>query len=90
LVPLYQLPQPPNQPFGWQMYSSVAGHRFEIRFPDGTTRDAHPTDYVLRYRTEVDYRTYLPEILCGAFPDAVEVVASNPVLKSSESYPCEH
>ena len=87
-VPLYRLALPGIQPFGWQMYSSVAGHSFEIRLADGTTKTADPADYVLRYRSEVDYRNHLPELLCEKFPEATEVVASNPVLKSTETYPC--
>lgn len=86
-VPLYRLALPGIQPFGWQMYSSVAGHNFEVRLADGT-KTADPADYVLRYRSEVDYRNYLPELLCEKFPEATEVVASNPVLKSTETYPC--
>ena len=88
-VPVYRLALPGIQPFGWQMYSSVAGHSFEVKLADGTTVTADPDDYVLRYRSEVDYRNHLPELLCEKFPEATGVVASNPVLKSTETYPCK-
>jgi hypothetical protein len=89
LVPTYRLFLPPNQPFGWQMYSSVAGYGYEVKLAGGTTREADPVDYVLRYRTELDFRDHLPPVLCREFPDATEIVTSNRLLGSNESYPCE-
>lgn len=89
LVPLYKLALPPNQTFGWQMYSSVAGFRYEVKLADGTTYEADPVDYVLRYRTEIDFRDHLPPVLCREFPGATEVLTSNRLLKSNESYSCE-
>ncbi len=89
LVPIYRLALPPNQPFGWQMYSSVAGYRYEVKLADGTTSEADPVDYVLRYRTEIDFRDHLPPVLCRAFPDATEIVTSNRLLGSNESFPCD-
>lgn len=89
LVPIYKLLLPPNQTFGWQMYSSVAGYRYEVKMDGGTTHEADPVDYVLRYRTEIDFRDHLPPVLCREFPDATEIVTSNRLLNSNESYPCE-
>ena len=90
LVPVYRLTLPPNQPFGWQMYSSLAGHTFEVKFPEGTSRVVDARDYVLRYRSEIDFRDYLPPVLCREFPDATEVTAFNPVVpKAIEKFPCD-
>jgi hypothetical protein len=90
LVPVYRLTLPPNQTFGWQMYSSLTGYAFEVKLAGGTSRTVDPTDYVLRFRSEIDFRNYLPQVLCREFPEATEVVASIPGIKgSSEGYPCE-
>ncbi len=89
LIPLRLLPNPANRPFGWQMYSAVSGHHYEIRFSDGSTETADPGHYVLRYRSEVDYRRYLPDLICEKMPRAAEVVASNPLAGTAESYPCK-
>jgi hypothetical protein len=89
VVPIYRLALPPNQPFGWQMYSSVAGYRYEVKLADGTTSEADPVDYVLRYRTEIDFRDHLPPVLCREFPGATKVVTSNRLLGDKESYSCE-
>lgn len=89
LVPLSLLPKPANKPFGWQMYSAVSGHRYEVKFADGSTKTADPGDYVLRYRSEVDYRQHLPQLICDRLPDATEVVASNALAGTTDRYPCE-
>lgn len=89
LVPLSLLPKPANKPFGWQMYSAVSGHRYEVKFAGGSTQEADPGDYVLRYRSEVDYRKYLPQLICDRLPDATEVVAGNALAGTNNRYPCE-
>lgn len=89
LIPLFQLSQPPIQPFGWQMYSSIAGHRYDVDFSDGSTRLIDPEDFVLRYRSEIDYRGHLPQVLCERLPDATRVIATNGVEKTKDTYPCE-
>lgn len=89
IVPIYRLTLPPNQTFGWQMYSSLSVVRFDVKLADGTSQIADPTDYVLRNRSEIDLRDHLPPILCREFPEATEVVAFVPVIKETESYPCE-
>ncbi len=89
VVPLHRLAQPRTQPFGWQMFSSIAGHRFELESPDGSSRQIDPEDFVLHYRAEIDYRDHLPQLLCEQFPDASAVVATNGLEKSKDTYPCE-
>lgn len=89
LVPVYRLTLPPNQTFGWQMYSSLTGYAFEVKFADGAGRKVDPTEYVLRYRSEIDLRDHLPPLLCREFPDATEVAATAPGVKGTERYPCE-
>ena len=88
-VPVYQLTLPPNQPFGWQMYSSITGYVFEVVSEDGTSRIIDPADYVLRYRSEIDYRDHLPKVLCREHPKATQIVMSVWGTESTESYPCE-
>jgi hypothetical protein len=71
------------------MYSAVSGHRYEVRFEDGSTKVVDPGDYVLRYRSEVDYRRYLPKLVCERLPEAAVVSASNPLTQTDESHRCE-
>lgn len=88
-VPAYKLTLPPNQTFGWQMYSSLTGYIFEVVREDGTSHIVDPADYVLRYRGEIDYRDQLPQVLCRELPEATHIVVSVPAAKGTEeSYPC--
>lgn len=89
LVPLRLLPHPSNKPFGWQMYSAVSGHYYEMTRVDGSTAPVDPREFVMRYRSEVDYRPYLPQLVCARHPNAVEVIASNPLIDGTQRFPCE-
>lgn len=88
LVPIYKLSLPSNQAFGWQMYSSLSGDKFEVVSDDGTRRIVDPSPYVLRYRAEIDYRDHLPPILCREFTDAARIETSVPGADDTKSYPC--
>lgn len=88
LVPLRLLPDPNNKPFGWQMYSAVSGHHFEVVLADGSVQEIDPGAYVMRYRSEVDYREHLPRLVCQRIDGAVEVVASNPLAGGPQSFQC--
>ncbi|HEX2053195.1 MAG TPA: hypothetical protein VHJ78_05630 [Actinomycetota bacterium] len=87
-VPLARLPNPNNKPFGWQMYSAISHYTFSVRTAGGSTERVNPRDYVLRYRADVDYRPYLPQLLCERVQGAVAVTAKNPLTAAKREYPC--
>jgi hypothetical protein len=88
LIPLWLLPNSHNTPFGWQMYSSVASARFEVEHADGSRRLADPADHVLRHRSDIDYTQSLPPLLCRNYPEAVRVVVTDALNKSSRTVTC--
>lgn len=89
LIPLRQLGGPFIRPFGWQMYSALADHRYQVELIDGSAGEIDPADYVLRYRGEVDYQEVLPEVLCERIPGATEVRLTSRLAGIDERHRCD-
>ncbi|HVL50426.1 MAG TPA: hypothetical protein VM754_02845 [Actinomycetota bacterium] len=88
LVPLSMLTKPGTYPFGWQMFSDLAGNRFEVLTSDGNARTIDLAEHAVRQRDDVDYGPYLADHLCRIVPDASEVVASNLLAETAQRFPC--
>lgn len=88
-VPLTRLPGANNKPFGWQMYSAVSDHVYRTEMAGGETVAVDARDYVVRYRAEVDYRQWLPELICSRLEDAVAVTATKRISGEVDRFPCE-
>lgn len=87
-IPLVRLPGANNKPFGWQMYSAVSDHIYRAELPGGETVAVDARDYVVRYRAEVDYRPWLPDLVCSRLPDAVAVTATRRISGEVDRFPC--
>lgn len=88
-IPLGRLPGANNKPFGWQMYSAVSDHVYRAETAGGETMAVDARDYVVRYRAEVDYRPWLPELICSRVEDAVAVTATKRISGEVDRFPCE-
>jgi len=88
LVPLSLLAKPGINPFGWQMFSDLADHRFEVLTTDGSRRTIDLAEHSVRHRGDIDYGPFLADRLCTLVPDASEVVVSDLLAKTAQRYPC--
>ena len=84
LVPLSLLARPGINPFGWQMFSGLAGNRFEVVTTDGSRRTIDLAEHAVRHRGDIDYGPYLADRLCTLVPDASEVVVSDLLAKTAQ------
>ena len=80
VVPTVQLFQPRPARFGWQMYTAKTIRlEVEARFADRVEK-IEPTAFVGYFRSEIDYGTFLPPLICQKYPSALSVTMNGEVF----------
>ncbi|WP_130351918.1 hypothetical protein [Agromyces ramosus] len=73
-VPFVALMLPPPQKFGFQMFSGLGGARVFVVDDEGAVRELDDVEQTVgKVRPDIDWLPTLPEAVCIAVPEAVEV-----------------
>ena len=73
-VPLVALMLPPPQKFGFQMYSGLGGAAVSVVDDQGDVHELENVEQLVgKVRPDIDWLPTLPEAVCIAVPDAIEV-----------------